>query len=88
MTLNIELVPEMEARLREEARLQGLSVDECAVRLLEAGLRPVDRPTSAIALLQSWIDEGDEAEQRETGEYLVRMLDEDRRRIASSIRPS
>jgi hypothetical protein len=29
-------------------------------------------------LLQSWIVEGDAQEQRETSEYLVRSLDEDR----------
>jgi hypothetical protein len=29
-------------------------------------------------LLQSWIVEGDAQEQEETGEYLVRSLDEDR----------
>ena len=31
-----------------------------------------------MTLLQSWIDEGDPAEQRDTGEYLIRALDEDR----------
>lgn len=29
-------------------------------------------------LLQSWILEGDSQEQKETGEYLTRVLDEDR----------
>ena len=33
--------------------------------------------TAAIDLLRS-LREGDEAEQRETGEYLVKSLDEDR----------
>jgi len=31
-----------------------------------------------VTLLQSWIDEGDSEEQRETGEYLISALDEDR----------
>jgi hypothetical protein len=31
-----------------------------------------------VALLQSWIDEGDDQEQRGTGEYLIQALDEDR----------
>ena len=41
---------------------------------------PDDGKAAALAsLLQSWIDEEDDAgEQRETGEYLVRTLDEDR----------
>jgi hypothetical protein len=34
----------------------------------------------AIALLQSWIDQGDEAEQTETLDYLIQVLDEDRTR--------
>jgi len=78
MTLTLELERELENRLKEKARQQGLSADECALRLLEAGLNQMDRRKDAITLLQSWIDEGDEAEQRETGTYLVRVLDEDR----------
>lgn len=78
MTLTLELAPAIEARLRRKARLEGLSADECAMRLLEMGLQQADQPASAIDLLQTWIDEGDEVEQRETGEYLVRALDEDR----------
>jgi hypothetical protein len=31
-----------------------------------------------MTLLQAWIAEGDSEEQRETGEYLVRVLNEDR----------
>jgi hypothetical protein len=31
-----------------------------------------------LTLLQAWIAEGDSEEQRETGEYLVPVLDEDR----------
>ena len=31
-----------------------------------------------VNLLQSWLDEEDAEEQRETGEYLIRALDEDR----------
>ena len=38
--------------------------DDCANRLVQ--------------LVQSWIDEGDADEQRETLEYLIRVLDEDR----------
>jgi hypothetical protein len=30
-----------------------------------------------VTLLQSWIEEGDPEEQRETGEYLIRALDAD-----------
>jgi len=31
-----------------------------------------------VELIQSWIDADDAEEQKETGEYLVRVLDEDR----------
>jgi hypothetical protein len=31
-----------------------------------------------VDLLQSWIEAGDAQEQKETGEYLIRILDEDR----------
>lgn len=39
---------------------------------------PDDRADGLVQLLQSWIDEGDEEEQRETLEYLIHALDEDR----------
>jgi hypothetical protein len=37
-----------------------------------------ERHDELTSLLQSWIEEGDDEEQRETGEYLIRVLDEDR----------
>ena len=37
-----------------------------------------DRAEGLDALIRSWMDEGDSGEQRETIEYLVRALDEDR----------
>ena len=40
--------------------------------------RVSDDPDGLVQLLQSWIDEGDEEEQRETLEYLIHALDEDR----------
>ena len=36
------------------------------------------RREELVALIQSWLDEGDAKEQRETGDYLIRVLDEDR----------
>lgn len=40
---------------------------------------PSKKPQQELAkLLQSWILEGDAQEQKETGEYLIRSLDEDR----------
>lgn len=37
-----------------------------------------ERRRVAVALLQSWIDDGDEAEQRETGNALIKGLDANR----------
>jgi hypothetical protein len=36
------------------------------------------KQTEAFNLLQSWIDDEDESEQQETGQYLIHPLDEDR----------
>jgi hypothetical protein len=48
------------------------------LELLDKSLPPQDCRTELITLLQTWIDEEDAEEQRETGEYLIRALDEDR----------
>jgi hypothetical protein len=37
-----------------------------------------EKSQQLIDLLQSWIDEPDDGEQRSTGEYLIQALDEDR----------
>lgn len=40
---------------------------------------PSKNPQEELAkLLQSWILEGDAQDQKETGEYLIRVLDDDR----------
>jgi hypothetical protein len=78
MTLTLHLPPELEQRLTQEAKRQGLALDEYTLQLLDKSLPPKDRGTELVTLLQSWIDEGDTEEQQETGEYLIRALDEDR----------
>ena len=78
MTLTLHLPPELEQRLTQEAQRQGLSLDECTLELLDKSLPPKDRRTELTTLLQTWIEEGDSEEQRETGEYLIHALDEDR----------
>lgn len=42
MSINVELTPEEEARLRAAARRQGLAAEECARRMIAANL--VDEP--------------------------------------------
>jgi hypothetical protein len=76
----LTLTPELETRVKIESARLGLTPDRYATQVLEEHISEAERERreKAIALLQSWIDEGDEAEQKETGEYLIRVLDEDR----------
>jgi hypothetical protein len=78
MMLNVDLTPELEERLRREAERNGVPEAECIVRILDAHLPCVSRRAQAVAMLQSWLDGKDADDQRETGDYLVRVLDEDR----------
>lgn len=78
MTLTLHLPQDLEQRLAQEAQRQGLSLDDYTVALLDKSLPPQDRRTELITLLQTWIDEEGPEEQRETREYLIRVLDEDR----------
>jgi putative addiction module CopG family antidote len=58
----------LEAVISQQAQL-GRSRSE-----IEVGLKQI----KAVKLLQSWIDDEDIEEQQETGQYLIRALDEDR----------
>ncbi len=78
MVLTLNLPPNLEKRLRQEVERRDTLADEYALQLLDQHLPPGDRHTELVNLLQSWIDEGDVEEQQETGEYLIRVLDEDR----------
>ncbi|WP_071879922.1 hypothetical protein [Microcystis aeruginosa] len=46
--------------------------------LLKDTILEQEKQTKLVNLLQSWIDEEDEQEQKETGEYLIEALDQDR----------
>ncbi len=76
--MKVDLSLAIEERLRWEAERRGVPESECIVRILAAYLPSVGRRAEAVALLQSWIDGKDGDDQRETGDYLVRVLDEDR----------
>jgi len=78
MTLTLHLPPELEQRLTQEAKRHGLALDVYTLQLLDKSLPPKDRRAELVTLLQSWIEEGNPEEQQETGEYLIRTLDEDR----------
>ncbi len=78
MTLTLTLPPDLEERLTQETQRQGTVADEYALRLLDEHLPPKEPATELVDLLQSWIDGDDAEDQEETGEWLVRALDEDR----------
>jgi len=78
MTLKIDLTPDLEQRLAREAERRGLPAETLTIELLDEHLPTKDRRSELVSLLQSWVEEGDAEEQRETGEYLIRVLDEDR----------
>ena len=78
MTLALHVAAKLERRLIEAAAREAISIDEYTLRQLDKHLPVQDPRAKLVALLQCWIDEGDPEEQRETGDYLVRVLDEDR----------
>jgi hypothetical protein len=78
MTLTLELTPDLEQRLTREAEKRGLPTEEYTLELLRQHLPGDDRRAELMAILRSWTEEGDAEEQRETGEYLIQALDEDR----------
>ena len=78
MTLTLSLPRDLEERLQHEAERQGLSAGILALRLLEQHLPARDQRAVVVNLLQSWIEDGNDQEQTETGEFLVKALDEDR----------
>ncbi|MEH2410580.1 hypothetical protein [Nostoc sp.] len=74
MTLTLNLPPELEQYLTQEAKQQGLSVETYTLQILQEYLLPKEKQSKVVNVLQSWIDEGDTDEQRETGEYLIHAL--------------
>ena len=77
MALTLNLSPELEQYLLQEASQQGLSVEALALRILSSSVLSKQKQTEAVNLLQSWIDDEDD-EQQETGLYLIHALDDDR----------
>ena len=78
MTLTLSLPKDIEQRLTEASRRQGVSVDEFTLKLLRQHLPAADRREKLKKLLRSWIDDGDVAEQQDTFDFLAHALDEDR----------
>ncbi len=78
MTLVLNIPPDLEKRLADEARRLGISTSEYALQALSRQVPGDEQRANISALLQSWIDEPNIEEQKETGDFLVRALDEDR----------
>ena len=78
MTLTLNLPSEVEEYLLQEAHQKGLSIESVTLQLLTSFIVLKQKQTKAVNLLQSWIDDEDIEEQQETGQYLIRSLDEDR----------
>jgi hypothetical protein len=78
MTLTLDLPLELEQYLLQEAQQQGLSVESVTLQLLTSSILLKLKQSEAVNLIQSWIDDEDIEEQQETGQYLIRALDEDR----------
>lgn len=78
MALTLNLPPELEQYLLQEASQYGLSVEAMALQLLTNSILLKQKQTEAVNLLQSWLDDEDEEEQQETGQYLIHALDNDR----------
>ena len=78
MTLTLNLPSEVEEYLLQEAHQKGLSIESVTLQLLTSLIVLRQKQTKAVNLLQSWIDDEDIEEQQETGQYLIRSLDEDR----------
>lgn len=78
MALTLNLTPEIEQYLTKKAREQGLSLEAYALKLLTDTILEQEKQTKLVNLLQSWIDEKDDQEQQETGEYLIQAIDQDR----------
>ncbi len=68
MTLTLNLPPELEQYLLQEAKQQGISLEAITLQLLENSILVRQKQSEAVNLLQSWIDDEDIEEQQETGQ--------------------
>ncbi|MEA5555544.1 hypothetical protein [Nodularia spumigena] len=71
MTLTLNLPPELEQYLLQEANKQGLSVEAVTLQVLTDSILLKQKRAESVNLLQSWLDDEDVEEQQETGQYLI-----------------
>ena len=78
MTLTLNIPVEIEQYLTQKAQEQSLSMEAYALQLLLERISTQDKSAQLVDLLQSWMDDEDDEEQKETGAYLVQSIDVDR----------
>ncbi len=78
MTLELKLPTILEKNLLQEAERQGVSAHDYTLKVLEEHLAVIRKGKELAQLLQSWLDEDNAEEQKETGDDLIRALDENR----------
>lgn len=78
MTLNLDLTPEIQLYLHQKAVEQGVSLEDYTLKLVTDTILEQQKRAKLVDLLQSWLDEEDEQEDQETGNYLINVLDQDR----------
>lgn len=78
MTIQFDLTPQLLDALRQRAKQDGISPESAAAQIVVDELTEDMKRKAAIALLEKWATEDDEQEQKETGEFLIKALDEDR----------
>ena len=79
MTVNLDLPSGMEAKLRHEAHVRGMTLEQYLVSLVEFAL-PLQAQTVEAVALQQVLDafmHGTERQQQEALAYLQRLKDED-----------
>ena len=78
MTLTLDLPPNLESSLFQEANQQSLTVEEFVIQMLTSAFMQKERQKKAVSLLESWLSDADIEEQKTTGAYLIESLDRDR----------
>jgi len=78
VTLTLVLPPELEQRLQQASDELHIAAPVLALQILDQNLPTPDRRSELIALLQTWMEDEDNAEQEEISDDLLHALDEDR----------
>ena len=80
MTLTLELTPELQDRLKVQAKQRGMSERELALDLLKRHLPPIERKQRLNALLDSIVEESRSSTESESeeSEATLKAIDEDR----------